>query len=425
MASVKIVLRQKQNKDNTYPLAIRITKDRKTSFIHLGKSILDTQWDAKEQRVRKNHPNSSRMNNFLITKLAEATEQSLELETLKKDFSSRVVKQKIKPAGGSTFFPQAEIYLKNLELSGKYNRYVADKPRVTHFKEFAGDKALTFADITVSFLEQYKIYLKSTYNNSERTIINNLSVIRSVFSQAIKAGITDVKYYPFGSAGKIQIKFPVSMKIGLAAAEVQLIENVDLSLNANANHARNLWLFSFYLAGMRISDVFRLKWSDIHNGRLHYTMGKNAKGGSFELPQKALAILDQYLPLKTDRDDLIFPDLKKLDDLGDKFTVQKNISFATGRIDKILRKQVAPAAGIDKKLTMHIARHTFGNIAGDKINIQMLQNLYRHSNIQTTVGYQANFIHKNTDDALAAVVNFNVAKPERNKVKRQPPLKTA
>ena len=53
---------------------------------------------------------------------------------------------------------------------------------------------------------------------------------------------------------------------------------------------------------------------------------------------------------------------------------------------------------------MHIARHTFGNISGDKIPIQMLQKLYRHSHIATTIGYQANFIFKGADEALEAVI---------------------
>ena len=55
---------------------------------------------------------------------------------------------------------------------------------------------------------------------------------------------------------------------------------------------------------------------------------------------------------------------------------------------------------------MHIARHTFGNIAGDKIHPLMLQKLYRHSDLKTTIKYQSNFIHKEADEALDEVVNF-------------------
>ena len=67
---------------------------------------------------------------------------------------------------------------------------------------------------------------------------------------------------------------------------------------------------------------------------------------------------------------------------------------------------IADKAEIDKKITMHIARHSFGNIAGDNIPVQLLQQLYRHSSITTTMMYQSNFMNKKTDDALQSVVNF-------------------
>ena len=67
---------------------------------------------------------------------------------------------------------------------------------------------------------------------------------------------------------------------------------------------------------------------------------------------------------------------------------------------------MASKAGIDKKLSMHIARHSFGNISGDKIPIQMLQKLYRHSSVTTTILYQSNFMQRDTDEALDMVINF-------------------
>ena len=152
-------------------------------------------------------------------------------------------------------------------------------------------------------------------------------------------------------------------------------------------------------------EVFRLKWSDFKDGRLYYIVGKNDKGDSLKIPTKALQILEQYQNDKVSDNDFVFPDLKGFPHLDNDFLVQKKIAFTTSRYDKFLRKFVAPAAGIDKPLTMHIARHTFGNISGDKIPIQMLQKLYRHSSITTTIGYQANFIHKDADDALDAVIN--------------------
>ncbi|MFN8290204.1 MAG: site-specific integrase [Chitinophagaceae bacterium] len=402
MSTVKIVLRQKPNKDGTLPLCLRITKDRKTSFIHLGYSLKEGDWDAVAQKVKRSYTNHVRMNNFLMKKLSEATDSTLELETNKSAVSVKAVKNKIKPSAGTSFFAQADAYLNRLEKSGKYNQYTADKPRVKHFKEFIGGD-IAFQDITPVMLERFKGYVRTNLKLSERSAVNHLVMVRSVFSQAIKDNVTDPKYYPFGK-GKVKIKFPDSIKIGLSPEEVKALEDVELS-DPVQNHARNLWLFSFYFAGMRVSDVLRMRWTDIQNDRLHYAMGKNNKGGSLKLPERATSIINQYKKFKENKDDLIFPDLKECN-FENKFKTQKTIAFRTSAIDKCLRTQVAPKAKIDKKLTMHIARHTFGNISGDRIPIQMLQKLYRHSSITTTIGYQANFIHKDADDALDSVLLF-------------------
>ncbi len=87
----------------------------------------------------------------------------------------------------------------------------------------------------------------------------------------------------------------------------------------------------------------------------------------------------------------------------------EEVSIRTQSVTRNLNralKRVAKHLGIKKNISMHIARHSFGNISGDKIPIQMLQKLYRHSSVTTTIRYRANFIHKDADDALDSVVNF-------------------
>ena len=401
MASLKLLLRNKPKKDGSKPLVLQIIKNRKSSIISTGYYCKDKDWDALTQRVKKSHPNYVRLNNFLIKKLSEATDNALELETNNVEVNARAIRHRIKPSGTTTFFGQAQLYLDRLEQAGKYNQRTADKPRVKHFREFIGHD-ISFQDITQLMLERFKGFLKTKYDLSERSIVNHLVMVRTVFSQAVKDKIVDVKHYPFGK-GKIKIKFPDSHKIGLTAQEVKTLQQGQLE--GKFNHARNVWLISFYFAGMRISDVLRLRWSDFQNDRLHYSMGKNNKGGSLKIPTKAIAILEQYKLIQDGKDDFIFPELKQCD-FSNRFITERTIAFKASALDKILRKHVAPQLGIEKKLTMHIARHTFGNISGDKIPIQMLQKLYRHSSIITTIGYQQNFIYKAADDALDAVIDF-------------------
>jgi integrase/recombinase XerD len=244
------------------------------------------------------------MNNFLLKSLSDANDKLLEFESNRNDHSAKTVRKRVQHSSGVSFFKQAEIYLEDLKKCGKYNCEVNAACRLERFKEFLKGEDIVFPDITVALLTRYRAYLKGTRKNKdkpikERTIINHLIAIRSVFSQAIKAKIVDEKYYPFGK-DKVALKFPESMKIGFSIDEVKVLEELELKKDSYKNHAKNIWLFAFYFAGMRVSDVLRLRWSDFQDDRLHYEMGKNAKGGSLKVPEKALGILKQYEHQKRD-----------------------------------------------------------------------------------------------------------------------------
>jgi len=404
MASIKILLwKHDKKKDDTFPIALRITKNRKTRYIFTGKYIREKDWDALNSKVKKSHPNSARLNNFLIAKLAEANKTLLDLETQKKVTSSKQVKKEItNPISNKSFNEVSADYIKELEDNNKLSRLSSDKPRIKRLIEFANSDHLNFREIDEEFLRRYISFLKINKKNSQRSIINSLVVIRTLYNRAIKMGIIDRKSYPFG-ADKIRIKFPETKKIGLSVEEVQSIESLK-NLTIQEAHARNVWFFSFYLAGMRVGDVLKIRWSDIYDGRLHYRMNKNDKLLSLKLPEKILPILEVYKEEKRDKDDFIFPELKKANLKNSKDLMAKT-KTANKKFNKYLGL-IAEKAKVNKKLTMHIARHTFGNISGDKIPIQTLQKLYRHSSITTTINYQANFIHKDFDDALDSVVNF-------------------
>ncbi|SEB79695.1 Site-specific recombinase XerD [Maribacter dokdonensis] len=404
MASIKIILwKHDQKKDGTFPLALRITQNRKTRYIFTGKYIFEKDWDAAASKVKKSYPNSTRLNNLLLTKLQEANRTLLDLETEDKGISSKQVKSEItSPLSNKSFNEIAQIYIQELEDNKKLTRLSSDRARVNHFIEFAGSDNINFREIDEAYLRRYMTFLRTKKKNGTRSIINALIVIRTIYNRAIKLGIIERKHYPFG-ADKIRIKFPETEKIGLSVDEMKALESLG-GLTPQEEHARHVWLFSFLLAGMRVADVLLIRWSDIYDGRLHYRMNKNEKILSLKLPAKIYAILDAYRETQENADDFIFPEMRKANLKSPKDILAKT-KTANKKFNKYL-ETIAQKAGITKKLTMHIARHTFGNISGDKIPIQTLQRLYRHSSITTTIQYQANFIHKDFDEALDSVTNF-------------------
>ncbi len=407
MATINVILRKKSNKQGLFPITVRITKDRKSTFLYTGQYLDPKYWDESKQRVKKSHPNSARLNNLIASRQAEANE--ILLDTTAKDgdhFSIGELKTQLTITyTGHSFFDYAEKHFKQLEESKKFSRIDSERPLLNRIKDYVGGKSLNFDQITVTFLRGLQSHLRALGTLGDRSIANILMFIRTLYNRAIQEKLIKQEFYPFGSEkGKVRIRIPQSVKIGLSEEEISRIANLDLSEHGPQNHARNVWMFSFYLAGMRIGDVLKIRWSDIHEGRLYYRMNKNSKVISLKISDKLQEIINNYADPNLNVNEFIFPELRGIE--PDNFDrMLRSTKNATLKFNKYL-KLIAGKAKIDKKITMHIARHSFGNIAGDKIHPLMLQKLYRHSDLKTTINYQANFIHKEADEALDAVINF-------------------
>ncbi|WP_224490090.1 site-specific integrase [Robertkochia flava] len=402
MSSIKPILRKKRNARGLFPVAIRITKDRKSSYIYTGQYIEQKHWDEELGVVKKSHPNSRRLNHLIVKRIAEINDKLLEAEIAKAKVSAGAVRKSVRGEDKLGFFEVAKMHLDQLKRDEKFRQYENQKGRVEKFLTFIGRNKLSFDDIDVALLRKFQSHLVVTEGRKPRTAINYLILIRKIYNQGITMGMASRALYPFGK-GKISIKIPESQKIGLTMDEIRILESAE-GLTPAQVRALDVWLTSFYFAGIRVSDVLQLRWSDFKDGRLYYRMDKNKKLVSLKIPVKAEKILGKYRSGKSSRNALLFDYLQEAD-LHHSRTRLTRIRTSTRTINRRL-KTIADKLEIDKKLTMHIARHSFGNISGDKIPIQMLQKLYRHSSITTTIAYQASFMQKEADDALDKVVNF-------------------
>ena len=444
MSTITAVLRKKTNKQGLYPICVRIIKNRKPTFIYTKQYIELKDWDEKNRRVKKSHPNSTRLNNLISKKKSEANQIVLDDETENSNLSTQQIHTKVKRKGKNvSFFKLASERIKKKYLKGTFSvvkaelsilnniqEYINYKPsqsilearvdiqnrrkeriskgrKYEHhtmdlIKAFSKNNTLFFEDITISFIDGFKTFcISHLEQNKTRTVTNQLILIRTLYNQAIKEGIVHEKHYPFAGE-KEKINIQSGNKIGLNMKQIKSIEDLKLEPNTSIWHTKNVYLFSYYFAGVRISDVVELKWINFIDDRLYYEMNKNEKPVSLKAPEKAKAILNLYKQNKQSETDYVFPFLKKADQ-NSKEDLFKKTRNATSLMNKHL-KRIAEMCGIKISLSNHISRHSFGNIAKNRISPEVLQKLYRHSNLKTTINYQANFIHKEADDALDMVL---------------------
>ncbi len=215
MGSVKIILwKHDKKKDGSLPLALRITKNRKTRYIFTGKYIFEKDWDAKSNKVKKSHPNSTRLNNLLLKRLSEAHATLLEAETNDENFTTQQIQTKVKRKGSNvSFFQLASDRIKDKYTKGTFSvakselsilhniqeflnhnpanpkLLVMDEIRerrkiriskarkyensiVDEIKAYSKNKSLSFQDINTTFISKYKTFCASYLEQKTRTITN-------------------------------------------------------------------------------------------------------------------------------------------------------------------------------------------------------------------------------------------------------------
>src|SRR5690606_30367852 len=102
--SAKIILRKKINSKGQYPLAIRITKDRRSTYKHIGHYIELEDCDTKNLKIKKSHPDAESLNNLLTSNLSEARKGLIALQTNNIDATAFQIKKEIyKPTSSLTF----------------------------------------------------------------------------------------------------------------------------------------------------------------------------------------------------------------------------------------------------------------------------------------------------------------------------------
>ncbi|MCX6312611.1 MAG: tyrosine-type recombinase/integrase [Bacteroidetes bacterium] len=172
-----------------------------------------------------------------------------------------------------------------------------------------------------------------------------------------------------------------------------------------AFNVQKSWMLSFYCAGIRAEDLLTLKVKNIVLGRLVYQMNKTGKLKSIKVTPKIQTILDNFISKKSKPNDYIFPFMPdyadQLEPHGKEFKCI--ISSRTAQMNKHL-KDIATKAKIEKKITNHIARHSFANVARKKTNdIHAIKSALGHSSTKITELYLDSFDEEGLDSMMETV----------------------
>jgi integrase/recombinase XerD len=404
MSSVTIVFRKdKLNKKNEAPIHYRIIKDRKISYISTGYSVLESDWDDTNKKIKstakgKDHKETvAKMNAIISKRYSDIQKEVIELESAKRQVTSKQVKDIVFGKKPQDFYPFAKSIVESYQTDNKSGTYSRTSSVIAKMEEYAPN--LSFHDITPKFLSEYENHLKTKKTpNSTNTIHANFKFIRLVFNKAFEMDIIELSLNPFL---KYKMKTEKTQRDYLTEEELEAFSNVNTNTGTRMELHKDMFVFAAYTGGLRVSDMLQLQWKHFDGSNINFTIKKTNNQLSIKVPNKALEILKKYKKDDSQNNDYIFDMLPANTFMLSAKEIDDAISSATAYINKNL-KLITSKTDIEKKISFHISRHTWATRALRKgISIDKVSKLMGHSAIKETQVY-AKIVNSELDKAMDA-----------------------
>ena len=358
------------------PIRMRVNFASKRIEFTTGYRIDSAKWDADKQRVKNGCSNKLKQSASEIN--ASLLEYYTEIQSIFKRFEVEDVMptpEQIKEAFNALHKPVSEepkpkkealpcdffqVFDDFVEDCGRqndwtnstYEKFAAVKNHLINFRE-----GLIFEFFDERGLNDYIGYLRDVKEMRNTTIGKQLSFLKWFLRWAFKKGVHQNNAY---DSYKPKLKSTQKKIIFLTWDELNRLREFKIPSNKQAlERVRDVFLFQCF-TGLRYSDVFNLRRSDIKGDHIEVTTVKTSDSLIIELNNHSKAILDKYKDVAFE-DDKVLPVitnqkmndyLKELAELaGIDEPVRQTYYRGNERIDEVTPKYAL--------LGTHAGRRTF------------------------------------------------------------------
>lgn len=303
-----VILKHKANSKGITSIKIAVTVNRKVTYMSTAHSIHLDQWDGSQVI---NHPNAKLIN---VSIKREMT-----------DIESRLIKNSLQDVALSK-----KVIKGNVAVSKYFKQYATevkyDKTRIKRILDFGGEQ-LMLSEINVEWLRKFQTYcVKKGY--AQNTLNTTFKYVGRIIKQAKKEKY--INENPFDEFDKP--KYIQTERLYLVQDELsKMVDLLDKPMNASLYNTLCYFLMGCF-TGLRHSDWGRYD-GIIEDGLVKHTAKKNQRHVVVPVGKTLTRVL------------------KLLEDQAAPFSNQKCNLFL---------KSLAFMAGIEKEITTHTARHTFG-----------------------------------------------------------------
>lgn len=258
----------------------------------------------------------------------------------------------------------------------------------TVINEFYKKEDISFNELNGEFIDAFEMHLRIVRKLSQNTLTKYMSCFRKIIGIAKDNGW--LTFDPLAGKRKRLFHKEETCPTFLTLEELQRIISKDFS-TTRLEQVKDFFLFCC-LTGMSYIDVSTLLpahlcrdnkgqlW--IHKSRVKITAAKETCTSNVPLLAPAVAVLDKYKGWNPDNPD------------GPCLPVPSN-----QKMNEYL-KEIATLCRINKRLTVHVARHTFGTTVtlANNVALQNVSKMLGHSSTRMTQHYARVLDHNIMED---------------------------
>jgi integrase/recombinase XerD len=374
-ASVKILLKKnKEDELGKTPIYIRITANRKTSFISTGHKIQKRYWDEKNEMVKDVHKYADQINRDITSKKKEILDDLINASIKGQQISAKDAKdlQTKKLNDIFQFADQYIIQAKNNKEEGTVENY---EKHLKKLEQFQKERVLNFEDITVDYLYSFEEWLRGdgVKRRKGKDPSNYIAVImrtiRKFFNVAKSRGI--ISCYPF-----TQYELPKTSggnKPYLTLKELAKWHEFTFETENNTYKESALYFLFACYSGLRLSDWSDFTEAKIKDRNISLKATKNKSWVAVPLHDKFIEVIHEMkkVPL-TISEPTLNGTLKKI---AEYLKVNKSLSTHSGRktfaVTMCLERGVsAETAAKLMGITLAVFENNYSFITPDKIMLE-------------------------------------------------------
>lgn len=392
VSSAVVLDKRIQRKDGSYAVKLRLTFNRKQRYYPINISLTPEDWEkVQAPNPRKNAKELKLYLNSIEEKAIKII-RSMELFSFE-EFEMLYNK---KPKTSNDTLGLFQEYIDELMEQKRIGSAESYKCALSSIKAFLSNKkkrVLHFTDITPEWLQQYENWMLEN-KKSLTTVGIYLRSLRTIYNIAISKGAVAREYYPFGKR-KFQISASRNIKKALSIEEIKKIFDYSPTKKSE-EFAKDIWIFSYLCNGANMTDIAKLRFSDITDSRIIFIRTKTQR--TSRATQKPIVasmipelknIIEKYSHHSLlIGNEYVFGIISSHDD---EIVQRKKIKQFTKNINKGM-KQIAEVLEIDSNLTTYTARHSFATVLKRSgAPLAFISESLGHKDLKTTESYLDSF----------------------------------